>query len=254
METLRLTSRMEKSEEPRRRALLPRRISSESESSPTLLSVEVRRSRSKVYKFRNDFGVKSEDMRQWLPRLSDEGFPKNQDKFQDKVRAAANRHGATPGQTALVWILFEHPTLLPIPRSRTVARLEENAKEAEIQCLPRTCRSSMQTSEARAGDPAQLWGSLQKDSVTTDQWKGELWNIRKNAHIDANDPIDDARNRKARATDCRQQLDYVLHYRLQRAMYAMGSERGREDDECDAMRCDGEICTYEVYSCTTHLH
>ncbi|KZT00957.1 uncharacterized protein LAESUDRAFT_752943 [Laetiporus sulphureus 93-53] len=50
--------------------------------------------------------IRRQDVRQWLPRVSDKDFPKNLE-LVDKFRAAASsKYGGTPGQTALAWMLF----------------------------------------------------------------------------------------------------------------------------------------------------
>jgi pyridoxine 4-dehydrogenase len=46
--------------------------------------------------------------------------------------AAAERHGATPAQIALAWLLQRSPVMLPIPGTSTVAHLEENVAAAGI--------------------------------------------------------------------------------------------------------------------------
>ncbi len=44
----------------------------------------------------------------------------------------AQRHGATPGQIALAWLLKRSPVMLPIPGTAKVAHLEENMAAARI--------------------------------------------------------------------------------------------------------------------------
>jgi aryl-alcohol dehydrogenase-like predicted oxidoreductase len=44
----------------------------------------------------------------------------------DEVRAIGAEIGATPAQTALVWILTRGDDIAPIPGTRRVARVEEN--------------------------------------------------------------------------------------------------------------------------------
>ncbi|MFJ2478284.1 aldo/keto reductase [Streptomyces sp. NPDC087659] len=44
----------------------------------------------------------------------------------------ARRHGATPAQLALAWLLRRSPVMLPIPGTSSVAHLEENVRAAEI--------------------------------------------------------------------------------------------------------------------------
>jgi aryl-alcohol dehydrogenase-like predicted oxidoreductase len=47
--------------------------------------------------------------------------------------AAAKRHGVTPAQLALAWVLHRSPLMLPIPGTSKVAHLEENMKAASVQ-------------------------------------------------------------------------------------------------------------------------
>lgn len=49
------------------------------------------------------------------------------------VAAAAERHGVTPGQVALAWLLARSPVMLPIPGTSQVAHLEENVAAAALQ-------------------------------------------------------------------------------------------------------------------------
>ena len=44
----------------------------------------------------------------------------------------ARRHGATPGQIALAWLLKRSPVMLPIPGTSKVAHLEENVGAADV--------------------------------------------------------------------------------------------------------------------------
>jgi pyridoxine 4-dehydrogenase len=46
---------------------------------------------------------------------------------------AAKRHGVTPAQLALAWLLHRSPVMLPIPGTSSVAHLEENSAAARIQ-------------------------------------------------------------------------------------------------------------------------
>jgi aryl-alcohol dehydrogenase-like predicted oxidoreductase len=44
----------------------------------------------------------------------------------------AERNGATPGQIALAWLLAQRPSLVPIPGTRRLSRLDENLGSAEL--------------------------------------------------------------------------------------------------------------------------
>lgn len=48
------------------------------------------------------------------------------------LEAVATRHGATPGQIALAWLLARSPAMLPIPGTSSVEHLEENVAAATI--------------------------------------------------------------------------------------------------------------------------
>jgi len=45
----------------------------------------------------------------------------------DEVQAVAAQAGATPGQVALAWLLAQGEDIVPIPGTKRVSRLEENA-------------------------------------------------------------------------------------------------------------------------------
>lgn len=49
------------------------------------------------------------------------------------VDAVARRHGATPSQVALAWLLRRSPVMLPIPGTSKVAHLEQNVAAAALQ-------------------------------------------------------------------------------------------------------------------------
>jgi pyridoxine 4-dehydrogenase len=49
------------------------------------------------------------------------------------VDEIATRHGASPGQVALAWLLAHSPAMLPIPGTSSVEHLEENVAAGEIE-------------------------------------------------------------------------------------------------------------------------
>ena len=49
---------------------------------------------------------------------------------------AAARHGVTPAQLALAWLLHRSPVMLPIPGTSKVAHLEENVAAAQVSLSP----------------------------------------------------------------------------------------------------------------------
>jgi pyridoxine 4-dehydrogenase len=52
------------------------------------------------------------------------------------VQEVAGRHGATPRQIVLAWLLARSPAMLPIPGTGSVAHLEENIAAAAIELTP----------------------------------------------------------------------------------------------------------------------
>lgn len=73
-----------------------------------------------------------DDFRSSLPRFTQGSIDANQ-AIVDRVRAVADRHGATPGQIALAWVLAQGPHIVPIPGTRRLRHLEENAAAATIR-------------------------------------------------------------------------------------------------------------------------
>ncbi|MDY7226612.1 aldo/keto reductase [Hyalangium rubrum] len=53
---------------------------------------------------------------------------------------AAKRHGVTPGQLALAWLLHRSPAMLPIPGTSSVQHLEENIAAASVKLSPEEVR------------------------------------------------------------------------------------------------------------------
>lgn len=54
----------------------------------------------------------------------------------EPVKKIAERHGATPSQVALAWLLAVSPVILPIPGTSKVRHLEENAAAADLRLSP----------------------------------------------------------------------------------------------------------------------
>ena len=51
----------------------------------------------------------------------------------EAIRLIAARHGATPGQVALAWLLHASPAMRPIPGTKSIGHLEENMAAAEVR-------------------------------------------------------------------------------------------------------------------------
>lgn len=73
-----------------------------------------------------------DDIRAGLPRFTAEARAANM-ALVDRVRAVADRRGATVGQVALAWLLAQQPWVVPIPGTRKRSRLEENLAAADLE-------------------------------------------------------------------------------------------------------------------------
>ena len=72
------------------------------------------------------------DIRAHLPRFTVEAREANL-ALVERVRAVAERKGATPGQIALAWLLAQRRSIVPIPGTRRLSRLDENLGAAELE-------------------------------------------------------------------------------------------------------------------------
>ena len=65
------------------------------------------------------------DIRAKLPRFTLEAREANL-ALVERVRTVSERKGATVGQVALAWLLAQKPSIVPIPGTRRLTRLDEN--------------------------------------------------------------------------------------------------------------------------------
>jgi aryl-alcohol dehydrogenase-like predicted oxidoreductase len=72
------------------------------------------------------------DIRAGLPRFTVEARQANL-ALVDRVRAVAERKDATVGQVALAWLLAQSPSIVPIPGTRRLSRLDENIGAADVR-------------------------------------------------------------------------------------------------------------------------
>jgi aryl-alcohol dehydrogenase-like predicted oxidoreductase len=95
------------------------------------------------------------DFRRRHPRFAGDALAANR-SLVDEVAAIAGRHGATPGQVALAWVLAQGDDMIPIPGTKRIAYLEENAGAAAVELteedLGRLDGLSARTTGARAAD------------------------------------------------------------------------------------------------------
>ncbi|MBR1543137.1 MAG: aldo/keto reductase [Bacteroidaceae bacterium] len=86
---------------------------------------------SNSYKPDSQFDAKT-DYRASMPQFKKESFEKNKALF-DLINQLATEKEATPSQISLAWMLCKKPWIVPIPGTRKVTRLIENAGAAAIQ-------------------------------------------------------------------------------------------------------------------------
>ena len=78
---------------------------------------------------------KSTDYRASMPQFQAESYQENQ-KLLELIRNIADDRNATPAQISLAWMLAQKPWIVPIPGTRKVTRLEENAGAASVELTP----------------------------------------------------------------------------------------------------------------------
>jgi aryl-alcohol dehydrogenase-like predicted oxidoreductase len=81
-------------------------------------------------KSRDDFD--SKDIRGNFPRFSEANFENNQ-RLVEAISQIAKKKNVTPGQLSLAWILAQGEDFIPIPGTKRVKYLEENAKAVDVK-------------------------------------------------------------------------------------------------------------------------
>jgi aryl-alcohol dehydrogenase-like predicted oxidoreductase len=84
---------------------------------------------------RDSSALEQGDMRKNMPRFQKEQIEKNL-RLVETLNRIAQTKGRTPGQLALAWLLAQGDDIVPIPGTRKVSRLEENAAAADIVLSP----------------------------------------------------------------------------------------------------------------------
>ena len=75
------------------------------------------------------------DYRSAMPQFTPEAADQNRELLQTLRNLAEEKH-ATPAQISLAWMLCKKPYIVPIPGSRKVERMRENAGAAEVVLSP----------------------------------------------------------------------------------------------------------------------
>jgi aryl-alcohol dehydrogenase-like predicted oxidoreductase len=86
-------------------------------------------------KIRSIDDLEASDYRRNSPRFQGENFEKNL-RLLDEVNAIAKEKGCAPSQLALAWVLAQGDDIVPIPGTKHVKYLEENAKAVELRLTP----------------------------------------------------------------------------------------------------------------------
>lgn len=74
----------------------------------------------------------STDFRGQIPRFSEEARERNR-ALVDLIRKIGDRHGATPAQVALAWLLAQKPWIVPLFGTRKLERFEENIGALDVK-------------------------------------------------------------------------------------------------------------------------
>ena len=72
------------------------------------------------------------DYRNYMPQYKDEAMDANQ-ALMEYIRMLSAEKQATPAQVSLAWMINKKPYIVPIPGSRKVERIRENAGAADIE-------------------------------------------------------------------------------------------------------------------------
>lgn len=87
------------------------------------------------------------DFRRSLPRFTPEARRANRG-LVDLLAEVAARHGATPAQVSLAWLLAQRPWIVPIPGTTRTERVEENLGAADLALSPEELRKLTAAAEA----------------------------------------------------------------------------------------------------------
>ncbi len=85
--------------------------------------------------FRSTEQLSDSDFRRSNPRFAEGNLERNL-AIVDEVEAIAADAGATPAQVALAWLLAQGDDLAPIPGTKRISRLEENAAADAVTLTP----------------------------------------------------------------------------------------------------------------------
>ncbi|MSR11847.1 MAG: aldo/keto reductase [Gammaproteobacteria bacterium] len=79
--------------------------------------------------------LEDDDMRQTMPRFQQDNLPHNL-RLLDELAAIARTNHCTMAQLALAWVLAQDPNFVPIPGTKHVRYVEENAAAVDLHIDP----------------------------------------------------------------------------------------------------------------------
>lgn len=104
-------------------------------------------------RLRSTDGLPATDFRRGLPRFQAEHFGRNL-ALVERLSALADRHGCSPAQLALGWVLSRGEDVVPIPGTKRPAYLQEN-----VAALDLALSAAEWAEVAAAVDPAEVSGA-----------------------------------------------------------------------------------------------
>jgi aryl-alcohol dehydrogenase-like predicted oxidoreductase len=72
------------------------------------------------------------DFRLMLPKYSEENFPKILELVEG-LKGIADAHDSTTAQVALAWVQAQGSDIIPIPGTKSTARMDENAASSQLK-------------------------------------------------------------------------------------------------------------------------
>ena len=81
--------------------------------------------------FKSESEIPEGDFRRHNPRFQGDNFNSNL-RIVREIEAIATKKGIKPGQVALAWVLAQGDDIVPIPGTKRIAYLDENAEAAEV--------------------------------------------------------------------------------------------------------------------------
>ncbi|QOR77126.1 MAG: aldo/keto reductase [Thermoflavifilum sp.] len=86
-------------------------------------------------RFQSPDDLPADDYRRYSPRFMGENFQKNL-QLVEKIKQLAEQKHCTPAQLALAWVMAQGEDIFPIPGTKRVAYLIENAGAINVQLTP----------------------------------------------------------------------------------------------------------------------